>query len=548
MARSIGSGFLLFVLGLVPAPSILAAAPDNILIQNVRLIRPNEASSDVLVNILVTNKNLEIVTRDTIPPEEASLTLDGESGYLLGRLSIGQAPSFLIFDADPRSDVDVLLDTKTHARFVIRKGEILKNQLNAPTASSSINGEIRKAPTWLAYTPPPLALPISYLNETKWNRWDSRFVDGIFVAATIIDRQKWISQSSSNVGQVGDLSEFSRGEIRGLRFGSVGTINFKKPWVYTIFAASNAFSSGFDEEDSEGYSLLDYRLDIPLVAGVNLSVGKQKEPISMQRLMPLTNTPMQERSMAADAMLRSRNFGAVLSGSAFNRRMTWAGGLFNDWIDSGESFNESSEQFVSRVTAIPFVSEDQSNLFHLGLGWRYSDARGGLRYFTKPEFYSSPNYVDTGVFEADSATTLSIETSWRRGPLWIDGEYVRTAVDASSANDPELTGYHIGASWTLTGEMRPYNLKNGTMGALPVSASVYQGGIGTWELAMRWSALDFADSPIESREVNVLSLGVNWWLSPTFSTGINYRRIDLDNSSNQGTSNGINARVTLILE
>ncbi|MCO4810891.1 MAG: hypothetical protein KC572_04770 [Gammaproteobacteria bacterium] len=43
----------------------------------------------------------------------------------------------------------------------------------------------------------------------------------------------------------------------------------------------------------------------------NLSVGNQKEPISMERLMSMAHLPMRERSSVSDAFLPSRNFGAV---------------------------------------------------------------------------------------------------------------------------------------------------------------------------------------------------------------------------------------------
>ena len=49
----------------------------------------------------------------------------------------------------------------------------------------------------------------------------------------MLDRQFWLSQDDDSEAQVGDLSEFEGGEIRALRFGLVGTLNFKRPWVYT---------------------------------------------------------------------------------------------------------------------------------------------------------------------------------------------------------------------------------------------------------------------------------------------------------------------------
>ena len=54
------------------------------------------------------------------------------------------------------------------------------------------------------------------------------------------------------------------GEIRGLRVGFAGTLNcFERPWIYTIFGATNAFDKGFNEEDLDSFSLFDWRLSSP---------------------------------------------------------------------------------------------------------------------------------------------------------------------------------------------------------------------------------------------------------------------------------------------
>ena len=50
----------------------------------------------------------------------------------------------------------------------------------------------------------------------------------------MLDRTHWLSQDDVSRQQVGELSDFDGGEIRALRFGLAGTLNFKMPWVYTI--------------------------------------------------------------------------------------------------------------------------------------------------------------------------------------------------------------------------------------------------------------------------------------------------------------------------
>lgn len=309
---------------------------------------------------------------------------------------------------------------------------------------------------------------------------------------------------------------------------------------------------GFEVEDIDSFAFFDYRLDIPLSDKINLSVGKQKEPISMERIMSMAQIPMQERTSVSDALMPSRNVGVVLSGTLFDESMTWAGGLFNDWLDTSSSFRDSASQVIGRVTWLPFISEDESNLLHLGFGMRYTNAEEGLRYQTEPEFNKSPTYVDTSVdgtpFAANSAMLYNLEASWRKGPYWLAAEYVSNDVDASALGDPSFDGYHVTASWILTGEMRQYRKRNGIFGPVPVAKSINQGGWGAWEVAIRWSDLDLTDGLIDGGEMDILSLGFHWWLTPTFNFNLNYRYITLDRFGIEGTSSGIMTRVLLLME
>jgi len=178
----------------------------------------------------------------------------------------------------------------------------------------------------------------------------------------------WLSQDELSEARVGDLSEYEGGEIRGLRVGIVGTINFDKPWVYTLFGATNAFDKGFNEEELDSFTLFDWRLDIPFFKNSVMSIGKQKEPISGERIQSMLFNHMQERTAVADALMPSRNVGIVWNGSSPNKYSSWAFGVFNDWFDADQDFDESASQYIGRLTWAPLRSEDDSNLVHLGLG------------------------------------------------------------------------------------------------------------------------------------------------------------------------------------
>ncbi len=529
------------------------AEPVDILLRNVMLVDPAGNAEDRAVNILIRAGKLEVITEDKISRDEAERVYDANGGFVFGRLEVGQAPNLMILSQDPRVQFEVLLDTRTYASFAMHDGEVVRNRLLEATALDTRDEPQKQG--WLAYTPPPLMVPLNYRDTTKWNRFETEHASGILVSGLFLDRVNWLSQNAANENQFGGLSDFEGGEIRGFRIGMVGTLKlFERPWIYTLFGATNAFDKGYNEEDLDSFTLFDWRLDIPFLRNSVMSIGKQKEPISGERVQSMLFNHMQERSAVSDAMLPSRNVGIVWNGSDPERYTSWGIGVFNDWLDSSVDFDESATQYVGRLAWAPLRTRDDSHLLHLGFGYRYSDAKEGFRYRTEPEFNQAPDYVDTGfgtdtgVLEADRLQTYTAELAWRRGPLWLASEYTRTDVDNPALGNPSFDGYWVGVSWVVTGEMRSYNKKSGTFGGVPVSRSVYQNGKGALELSARWSTIDLEDGAVRGGEMDIASLGLTWWLTPFFGINANYRYIWNTLNGVDGESSALNTRVMLMLE
>ncbi len=538
---SLGLSFLLFTF------AVFAESSESLLVKNVVLVGSDSGDEDQLISLLIQDGILDMVTKDPVPDKAIDLVVDAQQGIILGKLNVGEPASFMVLDEDPRVNFEALLDTQTHAVFVLKEGVIVRNRLMPAPLEPEVPAA-EKPREWFAYSTPPMALSTSYKNAGKWNRFRSKYVNATFLAALVLDRMNWLDQDGTSEGQSGDLSAYDGGEIRGLRFGTVGSLNFENPWIFTFFAATAAFDKGFDSSTDDGIGVFDLRLDIPFYQDSTLSIGKQKEPISMERLATLINLPMQERTAVSDAMMASRNVGIVLSGTGFDRRTTWAGGVFNPWLDTGTSIGDTSTQLIGRGTVIPLESANEKSLFHLGAGVRYSNAKSGVRYSTEPEFNQAPLFVDTGAFAAESTMLYDLEAAWRWGPFWLNGEYVINQVEAPAVGDPTYNGYHVTMSYILTGEMRPYNKRSGLFRPVPVSKSVNDGGWGAWELSARYSNLDLNDGSVSGGETDIYSLGLKWWLSTSASVDINYRHIVLDQNGETGLSDGLMSRIVLLLE
>ena len=541
----------LILIGLIQAGSVWAQAvdPQNVLIRNVHLVAADEKDEEFVVNILIRGNKLEVVSKDPIPVGEGANAIDGREGYVLGNLVVGETPSFIILNQNPRDNFEVISDTSFFTVFSIHNGRLVANNLfEVPEEQIKEEEEQIAGRGWMAYTPPPMALPLSYLDTTKWNRWESRWLSGLFVAGVVLDRMHWSSHDADSETHHGNLSNYDGGEVRGFRLGAVGTINFKKPWVYTLFGATNSFDKGFEIQQQEDFTMFDYRLDIPIFKNANVSVGNQKEPISLERIMPMTNIAMQERTSVSDAFLPSRSFGVVVSGVSSSERMTWAGGAFNNWVNQSGGFRDNATQYTGRVTWLPMISEDESSLIHVGLGLRHDDGKNGHQFLIGPEFNKAPDFVDTGPIDSDGAEWVNLEAAWRKGPLWINAEYVDVDVDSPTSGNLDFSGYHASATYTLSGEMRPYNRKSGILGAVPVAKTVNQGGWGSWELGARYSSIDLTDGLVDGGEMDIWSLGVKWKLTPVFVVDANYRYIILEQSGFESSSDGFLIRILLLLE
>lgn len=528
----------------------------KIVIYNVTFVDPENDGKNTTANLLITNKLFDLVTQDDIEVSQGDIIFDAQNGFILGSLESGKVANFMILDADPHKNIDALLDTKQHILLAISNGQVVRNNLKKESNIPALAQQKRQKPKragWLAYTPPPIVLPSNY-KDADWIKFNNDYFSTILIGALALDRQGWKTQNQDSLAQVGDLESYDGGEIRGLRFGLAGAIKFDKPWIYMISGATNAFDKGFDTNTTDNVSFFDWRLDIPTFYNTTLSVGKQKEPISMERLIGMTFLPMQERTVVSDALLPSRNFGAVLSGNAKKQTITWAGGVFNDWIEDDGGISDNSSQLVGRTTWLPYLSNSEDELIHLAFGLRYSDAKEGLRYASEPEFNSSPTFVDTGEIDADSSLTYNLEASWRKGPVWLLGEYTKNKIKADYLQNPELSGYHLSAVYSVTGEMREYNKKSGTFSPLLVARSVNQGGWGALEVSSRYSVFDGSDGGLNAGDTSIFSVGLAWWLTPKFNINFNYRWIDLDRCSFiseqcdlQGSSSGFNTRLVLFL-
>ena len=147
--------------------------------------------------------------------------------------------------------------------------------------------------------------------------------------------------------------------------------------------------------------------------------------------------------------------------------------------------------------------------------------------------------MDTGIIlDSDDFVRLGAEFATVMGPFSAQAEYISTSVNRDGASDLDFDGWYVEMAYFLTGESRQY--KHGKFAKPLPQSNVGEGGMGAWQLALRYSTLDLSDGLIEGGEVDTMTLGLNWFPTPTLRFTANYVDVlDVDGGPNDGLESSV---------
>lgn len=288
----------------------------------------------------------------------------------------------------------------------------------------------------------------------------------------------------------------------------------------------------FIDEGSRG--IKDAYISYSGFEALDVKVGHFRDPFSLQTQTSTNDVMFMERALPA-AFDAGRHIGVMAASN--HKHWTLAGGFFGDSVGSGAGTNDEDEGWgaSSRVTWAPV--NESAQLLHLGLGLNYRETGGDntARFRQQPETHiAGVNIVNTGDIEmVDDFIKVGAEIAAVQGPFSAQAEYITTTVKRDSAQDLDFDGWYAQASYFLTGESRQY--KTGKFSRVMPKSVVGEGGIGAWELALRFSALDLSDADIDGGEMDSVTLGMNWYPTPTLRFMANYVDVlDVDGGPNDG--------------
>ena len=281
-----------------------------------------------------------------------------------------------------------------------------------------------------------------------------------------------------------------------------------------------AFKLEYDFATGHEKGLADGFVEYQGLEAMSFRAGNIKDPFTLQFQMNANHNLFLERSLT-NALNTGRHIGVM----ALTNRKNWTAslGLFGDNIQTTGGQNDEGWGLGSRVTYAPI--NHKGALLHLAGSANYRDSGdvATLRFKQQPESeVSGINVVDTGTMQnIDAHSKYGLELAVVAGPLSVQSEYASVSVSRNAADSSlNFDSWYIQTGYFFTGESRQY--KFGKFVNIIPKSSLGEGGIGAWELGLRYSTVNLNDQDIQGGEADSVTLGLNWFATPTVRFSANY--------------------------
>jgi len=364
------------------------------------------------------------------------------------------------------------------------------------------------------------------------NKWASIGIGGIISTDAI-----GLMQDDESIGQVGDLTQYEGGGISAARIALYGHLGKSFAIGYYMDMGYNGFSEGFDIENNDEFTIYNLEIMFPKTWFGNFTIGKMKAPAGLSRNWGGAYMPTAVRAASINALTKSRDEGVKLTNTAFDKRMTWGVGLFNEFLTLKQSFNRTNTYVTGRLTGLVFDNKEINHLLQLGLGTRWTNsAENFVRFKASPGVPFIPEFINTDVMPGDGVIWLNGELAWRKRNFMINAEHVWTKVNSPTVGNPSFNGSYVWFEWTLSGESRVWNYEKALPGRPQPSRDFPKGGKGLWALVLSLNNTDLNDGDITGGKMQEINIGVNWYPQKSFRWGLFYTYAWLDKGGMNGNS------------
>lgn len=296
-------------------------------------------------------------------------------------------------------------------------------------------------------------------------------------------------------------------------------------------------------------------------SAMSYKIGSFKEPFSLEEAASNRFLTFAERHMSVNAFVDNPN--TYKTGIGANYAVTrWQTGMafqtepIGAWSAASTSVNANGNQSrnngsgdtgwqgIGRISGRPFMIDD-TNFVHVGVSGGHTEVNnqyradntfvgangtgggGGMAFFAFPGTgVDRSNMLNTGNLTTgsqgslgarriDSYDRFGTELWINRGPLSLQGEYLRTNINGLGYNAGEhLTGYYGFASYFLTGESKTYHVRNGAANRIRPKSVFGWGsnsGWGAWEVASGYDYINMNSGVITGGKADMARVALNWY-------------------------------------
>ena len=357
--------------------------------------------------------------------------------------------------------------------------------------------------------------------EVKWESQHGKKWSGKVGGRIMGDYVMFANQDAQNLASIGDQQNYF--EFRRLRI-------FLSGKGYGVYDYKFQLDLEPEFDGNDGTSIKDMYIgmhEIPLLGYVRM--GHFKGPSSLEELTSSKYITFMERALP-NVFAMSRRVGIASYNNTHDDVFHLNYGVFFNDIDDvlAERVDDAQGvEFGLRGVWTPIYTANGRGVAHFGGSWRYVDDRDdSVRFRSRPETHEEDRFIDTGAIAARDYNILGLEMAGVYGPFSLQSELFYTNVNTIAGPNVDLYGAYVYGSWFLTGESRNYENDKKCFGRVKPHTNFWIvptcdgpcAGWGAWELAARWSYLDFTDPVLAGGAgegtLNDFTLGVNWHWNP----------------------------------
>lgn len=320
-------------------------------------------------------------------------------------------------------------------------------------------------------------------------------------------------------------------QVRRARLGVKG--QFQKDWKYEIVGNYGMSNNGMSSSSTEiDIAYVDYAAN----PAASVRMGKFKMPFSLEQLTSSNNIDFMERSLVGQSdseLIPGKETGVMLFGSPAPGA-TYAFALSAGRGNKDAIYDKPDVVARGSINASKYFANSDATITHLGLAYSVGETKGMTPSSARTETRASDAFFTSSAALTGPVdrTRLGLEGAFAMDALKVQGEYFDFKYAGANRTD-EFNGYYAQVVYNLTGEKHNYSNSAGTFGWIKPNQpfSLAKGGMGAWQVGVRYSKFDASDVTVstgKTNEASATTVGLTWFVNDFTRFMLNYATTDFN--------------------